>query len=328
MLNIFYEPDYSKRKKQFLTLKFRNSVFFNKLIDFCYFFNLVFPNFLIINGPHKLMNNILKTFKNQNNISINNLKYPNSYIVQFDQFGEQKLLEIINKNYKNPKVLIGPLYTTEHLKKLKKYTDKFEFIKIVAASEYSKNSIVNELGIELDPNKVISLPVGVANKKKLKKNLKKENKKKCLIYFKNRNIEDLEIAYKFLAENKYKINIFKYGTYKNSKLIKTSKKCGFGVVINSTESQGIAIQELMAQNLPLLIWENTNSKFEKVEISGTSAPHWDNSCGIKVQTSDEFVENFEKFITNINKFKPVEYIEKNLTFEKFKFNLLREFDNF
>ena len=60
MINIFYEPDYAKRKKKIFTLSFKNSVFLNKLIDLAYIFNFHIPESFITNGPHKLMNNVVK----------------------------------------------------------------------------------------------------------------------------------------------------------------------------------------------------------------------------------------------------------------------------
>ena len=43
------------------------------------------------------MNNLVKTFKNDNRFSFNNLQYNWSYIVQFDSFGEKILKDIIMK---------------------------------------------------------------------------------------------------------------------------------------------------------------------------------------------------------------------------------------
>ena len=63
MLNIYYQPDYTKRKKTIFTTKFKDSIFLNKLIDLAYLFNYPIPDKYISNGPHKRMNNLIKTFK-------------------------------------------------------------------------------------------------------------------------------------------------------------------------------------------------------------------------------------------------------------------------
>ena len=70
MLNIFYNPIYIKQKKVFLTKQFKHSIFSNYLIDFCYIFNLSINENFIQSGPHKRMNNLIKTFKEDKEASI------------------------------------------------------------------------------------------------------------------------------------------------------------------------------------------------------------------------------------------------------------------
>ena len=53
MINIFYNPDYIKTKKVFLTKHFKYSIFYNLLIDFLYFLNLPISNNLIYSGSKK-----------------------------------------------------------------------------------------------------------------------------------------------------------------------------------------------------------------------------------------------------------------------------------
>ena len=72
MFNLFYEPDYGKRKKKFFTLNFSNSVLLNIYIDFSYLFNFILIDKFITNGPLKLMNNILKSVKGKK-VSINKI---------------------------------------------------------------------------------------------------------------------------------------------------------------------------------------------------------------------------------------------------------------
>ena len=74
----------------------KHSKLLNLVIDFCYLFNLTIPEALIQSGPHKRMNNLIKTFKKDNDISFNKIKYSNSYIVQYDEFGKSIVDKIIN----------------------------------------------------------------------------------------------------------------------------------------------------------------------------------------------------------------------------------------
>ena len=187
MLNIYYQPDYTKRKKLIFTTKLKDSIFLNKLIDVAYFFNYPIPDKYISNGPHKRMNNLIKTFKGRSDISFNNCLYDFSYIVQFDWFGEKVLNEIIKNPSSNKLVLVGPLYTYDQLKNLAKYVHLYDYIKIVAASENAALRSLEILGNTIDRSKIIVLPSGIISENKLQHFSNKQRNNKCLIYFKNRN---------------------------------------------------------------------------------------------------------------------------------------------
>ena len=92
MINFFYHPGYTKRKKKILTIKLHESVIVNKLINLTYFFNLTFPDTFITNGTHKCLNNTLKALKQNTNSYYNKDVYPHSYILQFDWYGKKSLI--------------------------------------------------------------------------------------------------------------------------------------------------------------------------------------------------------------------------------------------
>ena len=52
------------------------------------------------------MNNLLKTFRRDKHISYNKNEYSFSYIVQFDNFGQKVLKELLNSKNKNQKIII------------------------------------------------------------------------------------------------------------------------------------------------------------------------------------------------------------------------------
>lgn len=325
MFNLFYEPDYGKRKKKFFTLNFSNSVLLNIYIDFSYLFNFILIDKFITNGPLKLMNNILKSVKGEK-VSINKIKYKDSYIVQFDDFGERALEAILKKYGNKSKVLIGPLFTRDHLNNLLGYVNRYPFIQIVTVSHSAKLTLLNDLKLNVDPNRICVLPIGVIKKKKLlnpnKKNFRNE---KCLVYFKNRKQEDLVKVLDLLKNKKINFDLVKYGKYQNSTLIRLAKRNKFGILINSTESQGFAVQEMLSNGLPLLVWNERKSKFEGIEINGTSVPYWDENCGIKVDNFEELKNNLDFFIKDLDKFLPQKIINEFLTYEKFLENIKREF---
>lgn len=318
MINFFYHPGYAKRKKVIFTLNLRRSVLLNKLINLTYLFNIPFPSNYITNGTHKCMNNSLKALRKNTKSSYNKDLYPNSYILQFDWYGEKMLNQILNNKIQNKKILIGPLYTNEQLKNLVKYVNKYDFIKIVAASKNAAQNISNN-NLQINKDSLCVIPTGIISEKKLLKMNTLARNDRCLIYYKNREEEELQKVTEFLKNKNYAYDLFEYGKYSNSQLIRAAKNNKFCILLNSSESQGIAVQEIMSANIPLYVW-NISSKYD------SSVPYFDERCGIATYNYDEFVNKFELFINTLNSYSPKQLILDKLTFEKFIQNLEYEFD--
>lgn len=274
------------------------------------------------------MNNLVTAFRDDRDFVFNKNQYRNSYIVQFDKFGEEILNKIL-KESTDAQILIGPLYTREYLLKLVDYMEKYPNIKQVVASQSVYLSTTSEIGIDIDKNKIVIFPSGVISNKELFKNLKlKKNSDRCLIYFKKRTLQELDQIKNFLESNNIEYKVFKYGEYKNRELKKYALNAKFGIFLTGTESQGFAAQELFSCNLPLLVWDQKINKYENFTLTGTSMSYWNNSCGMIVDSFDELSNNFQQFYENIYRYKPHELVESKLTFEKYKENLKFEFHNF
>ena len=84
------------------------------------------------------------------------------------------------------------------------------------------------------------LPIGVIGEKQIsqnKNNLRTKNE--CLVYFKNRDEEDLEKVVSLMNSEKIKTRVFKYGEYDNNVLISQAKKSKFGIIISSTSLKAL-----------------------------------------------------------------------------------------
>ncbi len=327
MINIFYHPDYIKTKKVFLTKQFKYSVFNNLLIDFSYFLNIPIHNNLITSGPQKRFNNLIKTFKGDPDFVFNRIKSNNSYIVQFDIFGEKILKKLLSNNQQHKKILIGPLYNIEYLKKLIQIVNEYENIKILTASKTALNNLVNEMNFDIDENKVSTFPSGVVSEKNLSNKEYKQSyrKNECIVYFKKREESELNALLNYLKSKNLNFKVFKYGNYKNNDLLKAARNAKFGIILGTTESQGFAIQEIMSENLPLVIFDKNFNTYEGFKISGSTVPYWNEYCGIKVNDLDEFKKMYTTFMEQFDEFKPVNLIRDELTYEVFSQNLKKEF---
>jgi glycosyltransferase involved in cell wall biosynthesis len=168
--------------------------------------------------------------------------------------------------------------------------------------------------------RIESLPFGVDTEKFV--NIYPIDKKeKVFIYYKRRNPEELQFLKSFLKSKNINVTIFNYVTkYSEEEFINYLKESKFGIWLTAHESQGFALEEALASNVPLLVWNvsSLNQEFGSRydNIPATSIPYWDNRCGEHFTNANELPNVFAKFITNLNNYKPREYILENLSFDK------------
>ena len=104
-----------------------------------------------------------------------------------------------------------------------------------------------------------------------------------------------------------------------------AKSSEFGIVLGTTESQGFAIQSLLACNLPLIVIDKKINHYGEYKLTGTTVPYWSNKCGVTVNTIDECKIELLNFIAELKNYSPSEMVIENLTYEVFIKNLITEF---
>lgn len=139
----------------------------------------------------------------------------------------------------------------------------------------------------------------------------------CLIYFKRRDEKELNDVISFLESNDQTYEVIRYGSYSESHFLNVLSRSRYGLVIDKCESQGIAIEEMMSTNLPLLVWDTPiwDDRGEEFKIEATSVPYWDDNCGLKVNSFNELQSNFFNLINGLQSFNPRGYVLENLTLE-------------
>ena len=326
MITILYHPKYWRNKRIFLTKKFKYSKVKTLFEFFSWKFKIPLPNNLITSGPEKLVNNLLKSAKLEKDIKFNKFNSNNFYILQYDNYGKEALRKISSKK-SNPKILVGPLYNYSELLSLSKLIKEKDNIKVVVASEIVKNILTSHPSLQIHESKIEVLPVGISSRNKKITN-KVRNNNQCLVYFKKRDISELRHIENILNDKKIAYKIFQYGNYKNSELINYAKLSTFGITLTKTESQGIAIEELLNQNLPLIVCEYTkNTTFiEGQIITGSSVPFWSDKCGLKVNNFEDIDFKIDELLENLDIFKPGDFINTHLSFEATNLRLLNAFE--
>ena len=109
-----------------------------------------------------------------------------------------------------------------------------------------------------------------------------------------------------------------YGSYGEDGFRQLVNSAKFCFLINGTESQGIAVQEIMSMGVPIIAWDIKEwlDQGEAYRVPATSVPFWDERCGEKFYSIADLEKTFDKFYATINDYDPKAFVKDNLSFEK------------
>lgn len=133
-----------------------------------------------------------------------------------------------------------------------------------------------------------------------------DKREDILVYFKHRTEEDLSKVTSFLKEKKLKWKEFSYKKkYNQNDYIASLQKAKCVIWIDAHESQGFALQEALACDVPILVW-NIRSMADEVGGRGhnkfaTTIPYWSEKCGEVFYEANEIPEVWERFQQNLKK---------------------------
>lgn len=156
------------------------------------------------------------------------------------------------------------------------------------------------------------------------------------VYIKHIGVEKVEIIKKLLSESSLATilpYVFVYGDYNESIYRDAIAKCKFGIWIDAHESQGFALQEALACDCPLFVYD-AQDMIEEIQrgtpywgdwtggtLPCTSASYFDDSCGMIYRGTEFSVmkEQFELFLDNVKAsiYTPRKFVLDHLTPEKF-----------
>lgn len=282
-----------------------------------------------VGGPHKVIENTIKGFRKAGIEYVVNQDI-RDYKHNWIHDSSKSLLDAAF--YKLP-VVLGPniVVLPKDLPGLRpKLTNSIYLVPSNWSKEVWKVSGFTECPI-------YSWPVGIdVDAFNLNRSMAK-NHNNVMIYFKRRDEKLLEGTKEILKRKGLNPIVIKCGSYTEDQYKEVLAKCIFGIWIGISESQGIALQEALASNLPLIV-NDCRSLFEKnadmsykfppelSSIISTSAPYFDETCGIVIQDNSKIESSIEELILNLDFYKPREFIQKNLSLEKQAFELVSLFE--
>jgi glycosyltransferase involved in cell wall biosynthesis len=174
-------------------------------------------------------------------------------------------------------------------------------------------------------------PVGIDIDEWRPKSPPSEKPDRVLLYDKVRWAHDryekvlIEPIRRHLRSQGIEIETLRYGHYFPKDLKAALKRCRAVVFLCEHETQGIAYQQMLASGVPLFAWDrggywqDPNFFPDRVRYGPVSSvPYWDERCGMKFGTEDEFLDQFGDFWGRVqaSDFTPRDYIVENLTLEK------------
>lgn len=253
----------------------------------------------INNGPGKVISNLISGF---NNLQI---KY------KINSEGDYNIvLQDCQRLYSNlENCIIGPNICTLPIDN--SVVMKYKYDKILVPSEWVKNLYKKWL----PENKIEVWAAGIDTNIFIDYS---NNSKKYdfLIYFKRRDQQDLFNIINFLDKKNKTYIIIEYGKYSEEQFLNAISNSKFGLIIDNCESQGIAIQEMLSCNLPLLVWDIKYwiDRGLEYQCSATSIPYWNGYCGEFFYDLKDLEEKYKTLIDK--KYNPRQYIIENISIEK------------
>lgn len=143
---------------------------------------------------------------------------------------------------------------------------------------------------------------------------KDKQSKKVLLYCKT-NSEIAEQAKRCLEEFGYIPEEIVWGKYKHDGYKKMLEECKFAVFVSRSETQGIALAEAWAMDVPVLAW-NPQTSFDWDNIIWmpvSSCPYMNPIVGLDWKEMDQFRSILRNFEEQAERFQPRRWVLMNMT---------------
>ena len=145
------------------------------------------------------------------------------------------------------------------------------------------------------------------------------------IYYKSQRHADLHRIHTLLFKSHFQLrgSVLAYYCYTPEMLRLAARSSRFCIVLNSTETQGLAMLEIMACDCPLFVLDSVEHKGKRVGMTGASScPCWSAECGVKTSW-DNLETDFPAFLTSLSSYRPREFVESAYSYEAAAASLLR-----
>lgn len=292
----------------------------------------------IVRGKRRL-GGVEKVFTNLC-LGLDRLRVPYEVNLPFHKLQEGDRVGVLGRGrfslvgYDRPNPIVAGIGLMTHPSEWPSLCEEYPVIKYLQHSEWATSVYRPYFG-----EKCATWPVGIDTEKWQPTNTPKEFD--FLIYDKiywaraERERELLKPIEERLSRRGLKVTRIRYGDYQPRQLLNILQRSRAMLFLSSHESQGLACQECLATNVPVLAWDQgfcldpNRVQWGAPVIPASSVPYFDSRCGEKFKDLDEFDCKLDLFLDCLRTdgFRPRDYILENLRLEKCSADFLKFFEN-
>ena len=215
--------------------------------------------------------------------------------------------------YPEVKFLFGPhfsVFPNEKIMGVQNESSQYLMPSQWVIDDWKKNPLCKNLNM-------IACPFGV-DTERFNEIVPIQNRNLVFIYYKSRQPEELDFIENLLKNNNINYRIFSYRQrYNENDYLEYLQHSKFGIWVDGHESQGFALEEALACNVPLLVW-SVRSMNQEVgqnhpDIPATTIPYWDERCGEYFYDMTDFQEKVQRFFSHLETYSPREFVLENLS---------------
>lgn len=135
-----------------------------------------------------------------------------------------------------------------------------------------------------------------------------------------------------LAQQGLRYHTVRYRQYDHDRYRELLSRSRCMIFLCEHETQGLAYQEAMSSNLPILAWDNgfwldpSRKALTSEPVAASSVPYFSEECGRKFTCIEEFASEFEQFWRRLDQYQPRNYVVRELSMERSAGDYLRYYE--
>ena len=148
--------------------------------------------------------------------------------------------------------------------------------------------------------------------------------RQILVYHKERSAAELQAIESMLDRRDLSYRVLRYGSYREAEFRELLDSTSFVIWHGRHESQGIAFEEVLACDIPVLLCDvsclgDDESAYEyessELPLQVTAAPYFDETCGIRILGIGGLGEALDEVLDGVGSYRPREFVLRNLSLE-------------